>query len=158
MNLDVLATKVHCALNKELTRRMLIKYFYDKGFKEDMSGRIYPPALQDLPSAIPQLVGKIEVQPHVEDVNPLTGIVTLGWNVFVLGNRRMYLGESSHSNLQEVQTTIYGPVRAEGIRSIQYRTPKQIVSFIVDTLASSKAGDLGRVDPRAKTMVVPSSG
>ena len=157
MNIDILATQVHCALNKELTRRMLTKYFYDKGFKEDMGGRIYPPALQDLSVAIPQLVGKIEIQPHVEDVNPLTGIVTLGWNMFVLGNKRMYLGESSHSNLQEVQTTIYGPVRSEGVRSIEYRTPKQVVSFIVETLATTKAGDLGRVDPRSKTMVVPSN-
>ena len=155
MHTDALTTKVHCALNKELMRRMLIKYFFDKGFKEDMGGRVYPPTIQDLIISIPQLVGKIEVQPHVEDINPMTGVVTLGWNLFVLGNKRMYLGESSHVNLREIQSVIYGPMQSEGVRSIEYRSPKRIVSFIVDVLAASRSGDLSQVDSNIRTTVVP---
>lgn len=154
MHTDLLSSKIYSALNKELLRRMLIKYFFDKGFKENMSGKLYPPYIQDLPMLIPQLSGKVEIIPSVEDINPQTGVVTLGWNLFVLGNKRMNLGETSHINLSEISNQIFSPTRAEGIATIQYRTPKKVVSFIIDILAGTRAGDLGRMPIASRTRVM----
>jgi hypothetical protein len=145
MHPDVLSQHVYYALNKELLRRMLIKYFFDKGFKEDINRRIYPPSLLDLPVLIPHLDGKVEIQPHVEDIDPQTGVATLGWNLFVLGNKRMYLGESTHSSLNEIQAQI-GIPDADGIKTIEYVTPKKVISFIVEVLSTSHAGDIGKLN------------
>jgi len=147
MNTDILAVNIYKALNKELFRRTLVKYFYDRGFKESMDKRVYPPAIQDIVVAVPKLVGKIELQPYVEDVNPLTGVVTLGWNLFTLGNKRMFLGNSTHTNLNSLNTMIRGPICSEGIRNIEYRTPKEIISFLISTLGNSKESDLGGNTP-----------
>jgi len=147
MNTDILATKVYKALNRELFRRSLIKYFFDKGFKESMNKKLYPPVIQDISMSIPKLVGKIEIQPYVEDVNPLTGLVTLGWNLFCLGNQRMFLGNSTHTNLNSLNTAVNGPICSEGVKTIQYKTPKEVISFLMNNLADSKDGDMGGEQP-----------
>lgn len=55
MHTDTLTHNVYYALNRELLRRVLIKYFFDKGYQENINQRIYPPTIQDLPVLIPQL-------------------------------------------------------------------------------------------------------
>jgi len=153
MNEDLLAHKVYMALNKELLRRILIKYFFERGYKESMSGKIYPPSIQDIPTSVPQLAGKIDIQPHIEDVNPMTGLITLGWNLFILGNKRMYLGETSHTSLRDIKNVIQGPCKSNGVRSVEYKSPKRVISFIVDSLAENKAGDLGDITQQSVTSI-----
>ncbi len=155
MNTDALTRDVYYALNKELLRRLLIKYFFEKGFREDMDKRIYPPNLQDFIMKVPQLTGKVEIVPHVEDIEPQTNIVKLGWNLFVLGTKRMYLGESSHTSLNEIKCNIAGPIWSEGINSINYTTPKKIINFIVQILGDSKTGDLARAPKQYKDKFMP---
>ena len=139
---DTMTEKIYFALNKEYMRRLLTKYFWDKGFKENMDARIYPPALQDLAMAIPQLVGKLEIEPQVNDVDPTTGIIKLSWNLFVLGNKRMFLGESTHSDLNEIKGPLYNIDIKSGIGTMKYVTPRRIINFIVELLGEHKQGDL----------------
>ena len=132
--------RIHTALNQELIKRLMVRYFTQKGFKETFNRKIYPPTLQDLPVQIPQLAGKIEIQPYVEDIDPNTGVVKLGWNLFVLGVNRIFIGESTHTNLNEVRSGVAGPLQnaRQGIAT----TPKKITEFIIKILGSSKNGDI----------------
>ena len=147
---DTLTEKVYYALNKEYMRRLLTKYFWQKGFKEDMNSKIYPPALQDLAIAIPNLLGRIEIEPEVCDVDPTTGIVTLEWNMFILGNKRMFLGESTHTDLAEIRNPLAG-ISARGVRTLNYTTPMKVVNFILGVLGEHKQGDLSQT-PKSITL------
>lgn len=135
-----LQERIRTALNAELTRRLLNRYFVMKGYTESFDKRIYPPILQDMAMLVPQLFGKIEIVPSVEDIDPNTGVVKLNWNLFALGNNRMWLGQSAHTNLSEVRTPIAGPLMSTA--RMTHATPKRIIEYLVKVLGNSKSGDL----------------
>lgn len=139
---EALTERLRAALNEELIRRLMIRYFNMKGYTEPGSfdKKIYPPTLQDLAVQIPQLIGKVEVDTAVEDIDPRTGITKLCWQLFVLGNQRMFLGFSTHTNLSEVRTAIQGPLSA--VHRGTFATPKRIVNFVVKVLGASENGDI----------------
>lgn len=137
-----LAERIHAALNRELIKRMLVQYFVQKGFEESFDQKIYPPTIQDLPQQVPQLASKIEIEPYVEDIDPRTGMVRLGWNLFILGTKRQYIGESTHTSLNEVQASVAGPLNNQPRNSLRNTTPRKIVEFIVKVLGDSKNGDV----------------
>ena len=126
--------KIKRALQEELVKRLLIKYFKDKGMEENL---IYPPAVFDLPYHIPELLNSLEVVPFVEQMDPLTNIVTIGWNLFVLGTNRMYMGSSTHANLMEFKRSVMGNVQGNA-PSDRKKTPAQIVEFIMDIVGRNK--------------------
>jgi hypothetical protein len=154
MNTDLLADRIHDALNKELIKRLLVRYFTSKGFDENFNKKIHPPMLQDMLIHVPQLVGKIDIAPYVEDIDPNTGVVRLGWNLFVLGNRRMYLGESTHASLIEVRMAVGGPLDGSS-HHIHAATPKRIIEFVINILSNSKSGDITNV-PKSAILRTPS--
>lgn len=129
------------AFNAELVRRLLVRYFCDKGYGGNFDRRIYPPMLQDLTDCVPELGGKLEIVPHAIDVDPQTGFARLGWNLFVLGSQRMYLGETEHDNLQELARGIdTGIITATDGISRNQRTAREVIGYIVRVLSKSKAG------------------
>jgi hypothetical protein len=133
-----LPSKLHRALNRELIKRLLIQYFTLKGY-EDFKMPVSPPDVQDI-VAIPQLNSKIEVVPYIVDLDVNTGRCKLGWNLFVLGTKRLNLGQSSHNNLAEIQTNVRSaaPVGSTFVNI----TPKEIITFVVDTLSGNFGGDI----------------
>lgn len=156
MNTQQLADRIHIALNEELLRRLLIRYFVNKGYENNFNHRIYPPLLQDLTMQIPQLSGKVEVVPFVEDIDPNTGQVKLGWNLFVLGTRRMFLGESTHTNFSEIRNMV-GGVQDQHM-AIEFATPKRVINFVVKVLGRSKYGDISQLSPQLNfRTVMPSA-
>lgn len=130
--------------NTEVIRRLLVKYFIDKGFTESFDRQLYPSMIQDLPYVIPVLTNKLEVVPHAEDVDPTIGKARLGWNLFVLGNQRMYLGETYHNNLRDLARQIYTgnilPPNTESLSARRQTTPRRIVTFITRVLGDHDAG------------------
>lgn len=153
MNRSNLSDQIYAALNQELIRRLMIRYFKQKGFRENFNKRIYPPLLQDIVLQIPQLNGKIEIQPYVEDINPESGMVRLGWNMFILGQKRLFLGESMHTSLAEVRNAVFGP--QPNTRFINYATPKRIINFVVKVLGNSKNGDISLRPDQVYTAALP---
>ncbi len=133
MNHNVLVDQLRLALSQEFVRRSLIKYFSDKNYTNFMVS-VYPPSIKDLPVAVPELSNKLEIVPYVVEFDPIGGKATVGWNLFVLGNNRMDLGESTHSNVTEIEKATlshgYGGKK----------TPKDIIDFIMSVLSTSKAG------------------
>lgn len=138
---DTTLDKISAALNKEIIKRMLIKYFIHKGF-DDFNSRIYPPSLQDLTEAIPELDGKIEIEPFSENIDPTTGHIKLGWNLFVLGHAKMSLGFSEHNDIKDLNMfkSGPGPINQLAVQSAYEVTPKRIISFICSILGDSRAG------------------
>lgn len=143
---------IHSALNRELIKRLLVRYFKQKGFSENFNKPIYPPQIQDITLQVPQLAPKLEITPYVIDLEP-TGEAKLGWNLFVLGTQRMFLGESRHTNLSEIQASIAGPLSSTR-HSITDATPKRIINFITAILSKSKNGDISTT-PQATAMRMP---
>jgi hypothetical protein len=132
--------------NVDVVRRLLIKYFCDKGFMESFDRQLYPSVMQDLPFVIPSLTNKIEIVPHAVEVDPTQGKAVLGWNMFVLGNHRMYLGETHHNNLNELARQISSGLITipEGINAAatarRQSTPRRVITFITRVLESHETG------------------
>jgi len=82
--------------------------------------------------------------PHAIEVDPTNGFARLGWNLFVLGNQRMYLGETEHTELQELarQLDSNTPIITEDGDQIfrQARTARDIINWVSRVLGKSNAG------------------
>ncbi len=130
--------------NTEVVRRLLIKYFIDKGFTESFDRQMYPAMIQDLPQVIPALSPKLEIVPHADEIDTSQGRAVLGWNLFVLGNQRMYLGETYHNSLQDLARQIRtGVVRIpeSGFSTARRQTtPRRVISFVTRVLGSHEGG------------------
>jgi len=137
---SALIDKIRYRLNEELVKRMLIEYFVKKGV-QDFDRGIYPAMVADLVESIPRFEGKVEVVPVVEETDPLSGYTKLGWNLFCLGNRRLSLGTTEHSDRAEIGDIIKGGVPQSRL-SRNEATPKEIIMFVERILGSSMAGQL----------------
>lgn len=138
------AEKLKHLSNTEVVRRMLIKYFMDKGFTDSFDRHLYPAILQDLPMAIPQIANKIEIAPYAEEIDSQLGKAALGWNLFVLGNQRMYLGQTYYNDLQglarQIQSGFIQVPEGGPANSRLQTTPRKVITFIARVLGSHDAG------------------
>jgi len=141
-------------LSTEFCRRLLIRYFSLKGF-ENFDAKVFPPLVQDLPQLVPELAARVEVEPFVLDVDPGSGLHRLGWNLFVLGNRRLYLGESSHFSMAELASGSSGP--QELLARSSWSSPRRVVKFVTSVLGNSQAGCPARAVPGGPQAFQPTS-
>jgi hypothetical protein len=142
--------KVKHLSNTEVIRRLLVKYFIDKGFAESFDRQLFPCLIQDLPLIIPVLADKVEIVPYAESVDPNMGRARIGWNMFVLGSHRMYLGETLHNDLNSLARQIQSGMFTleESLIARKQTTPKRVVSFLTRVLGDH---DAGFVDLRPST-------
>lgn len=136
--------KIKHVTNTEVIRRLLVKYFIDKGFENSFDRQLYPSIIQDLPFVIPVLSNKVEVTPHAEDIDSINGKARIGWNLFVLGNKRMYLGETFHNNLRDLARQIFSgnilPPNNETRSARKQTTPRHVITFITRVLGDHDSG------------------
>ncbi len=149
-------TQINDRLNVEATRRTLIKYFFEKGYSENFDRSIFPPLIADMVEAIPALQGKIEIIPYAEEVDPQTGYCKLAWNLFVLGNQRLFLGFTEHTDLSAFDSDSYGQLLSDERISRNEATPRRVVTFISRILSSSKSGVIRRM-PEGQTLMSTSA-
>ena len=109
-----------------------------KGFEYNFDDPIYPPDVLDLEAAIPDILNKIEVSMFVEEADPTMGFVKVGWNLFVLGTQRMFLGYTFHTDLNQIKP---GAGRSN-LPTELIATPRGVVKFIVDTLTNNRKLEL----------------
>jgi len=151
--------RIKHAANTDAVRKALIQYFMTKGFDRSFDRMMYPSILQDLPVFVPMLEQKIEIVPHAMAVDPAGGKATMGWNLFVLGTHRMYLGESYHDNIIDLARQIGNgiievPERGFGAAKRQ-TTPRRIVAFITRVLGEHKDGYIDLTQATAGTANQP---
>ena len=134
--------KLRSALNNDIAERLALRYFVAKGFdKTQLDRLIYPPVLQDMQYAITEMSDKIEVVPHVAQLDPVGDMAQLGWNLFVLGSHRCYLGESFHNNLKMLALQLqHGQVVSEDQMATRQTTPRRVIKFISQVLRQHNSG------------------
>lgn len=147
MEMDSLTVdKLKHISNNEVVRRLLIKYFIDKGFDKSFDRQMYPSTIQDLPMIIPSLCGKVEIVPHAREIDSSNNKGVLSWNCFVLGSHRMYLGDTYHNDLRDLARQIrMGTIKAPdgiGVSATARRqtTPKRVIVFITRVLGDNESG------------------
>lgn len=136
--MDNLSKKINKAVNKEITRRSMINYFATKGY-EDFSSLISPPGVYDMMDKVPELYSKLEIVPFVESHDPRTNVTKIGWNLFVLGINRMYLGETTHTSLGDLKSAMNGASINEALTRTE-QTPETIINFILRILEQTEHG------------------
>jgi len=95
-----LINKVRRVLMNHAARTALTESFETQ--KIDLDAPLYPPVVKDLPARVPIIARHIEIKPHVVDLNPESSFVKIGWNLFVLGTERMFLGTSIHESVEQM--------------------------------------------------------
>jgi len=136
--------KIRHVSNTDVVRKLLIRYFIDKGFENSFDRQVYPSNLQDMTAVIPILSSKIEIVPHCVDIDTALGRAVLGWNLFVLGDHRMYIGETYHNNLHDLARQIKNGMLSntdqfEG-QATRTTTPRKIVTFVCRVFGDHKSG------------------
>jgi hypothetical protein len=124
-------TSIEVTLLKEFLRRNLIKYFIDKGNDDNFLVSVNPTELFDLTSRLPFLRNMVEVKFYIEDYDLQNNVIKVGWNVFVLGNHRIFLGYSIHNNLLDIERQRRVDV-GQGNVSI-----KQFVNEVTDVIGAT---------------------
>ena len=145
---DILVNRLKRKLSRLFGRKKLVEYFTHKGIKLDEY--IYPPMLQDLPVLIPEFRNKIEITPFSEKIDPTSGVVAVGWNLFVLGVNRSFLGYSYHENAQDLKRS-FG-TSGNNLPHDPKKKAGDVVDFITDILASNKDGVLDPVMANYQTI------
>ena len=148
--------------NAEFTKKLLVRYFSDKGYSENFDKRVYPPMLQDMIQMVPELFGKIEVEAYSKNIDPQTGWTLLGWNLFVLGNQRMYLGETEHTDIKELARMMeegynISTLSPDLFTSRHERTPREITNFVIRVLKSCDEGMIRHAQDPSKVTEGPNS-
>lgn len=124
--------KLEHLLFKEVAKRQLIQYFETaKGFKDDFDRKVFPPAILDIGTAVPVMAHEVEVVPFVQDADPIAGIVNIGWNLFVSGQNRMYLGVTSHDNATEFKQAVSSGIPPANFTAELKRSPREIIKFVM---------------------------
>ena len=88
--------------------------------------------IQDIQEVIPEISNKVELTPFMEELDPTTGFVKIGWNLFVMGTNRKFLGYTVHESLEDLQQP--GDSKKAQESSLRYTTPNELVDFIVETI------------------------
>lgn len=92
---------------------------------------VYPPMIQDL-QCIPEISNRVELVPFMEELDPASGYIKVGWNLFVLGTNRKFLGYTVHESLEDLQQP--EPSKQSKEHSLCYTTGEEVLDFIVETL------------------------
>lgn len=134
-----LANEIGRELQRELIRRQLIEYFTIKGYENNFDRPLYPPSCWDMSVKVKDLFNKVEIVPFSEETDVTTGVVKLGWNLYVFGINRLNLGFTTHSNAADVQRAALGESRND--MPVDFATtPHEVIDFVLGVLDSSKNG------------------
>ena len=124
-----LVKDVNRIIGLDSIKKRMEEFFLARGIELDHE--IYPPVLRDFVQLIPAL--KLEIQPHIDDIDPTTGNVLIAWNLFIFGVERMFLGYSLHDSLAHLERMIGSNDSASAIRRV---TANDIIKFIMDMIDS----------------------
>lgn len=137
--MDLLHANIEKALNKEIIRKALYKYFVDKGL-ENIHERVYPPYIRDIVEQVPFISDQIEITPNSKELDPRKGTAIIGWNLFLMGTQRMDLGDTYHRSLTELEhnSEPFGSPEEVDEKARNTRTVAEIIRFIVETLGEKE--------------------
>jgi len=117
---------------------------------------LYPPSLSNLLV----ISDKIELVPFMEELDPSGGNFRAGWNLFVFGTNRKFLGYTTHQTIDELQQS--EPSEYSMQNSLCETTWGEVIDFIVETMQKYEDGptslsDAGPDAPQAYAAKMPIS-
>lgn len=140
--------KVRRVANCQKVQKWLIHYFLHKVGKNNMDRVVDPSELLDLTMQIPPLHTKLEIVPNAKDLRLQDDQITLEWNLFVLGTKRMYLGRTAHQDIMNTIHTLKSGQPVHRMHGIEYGVkPKQIIAFITRVLGNHEDGYVPWISP-----------
>lgn len=129
-----LVNNIRKIINLNLLRNELNEYFGCKlkeiGDEINTNILLYPPMIVDMPECISVIGDDIEVQSHMEELDPRTGVVKVGWNLFVKGTNRKNLGCTSHDSIDDIHESSYSTNALQ--RSCLESSIQEVIDFIID--------------------------
>ena len=139
--------KVENALKAEIARKSLLKYLFDKGIT-NIHMKINPIDIQDINIECAPLADKVEIKPHVADINPENDSATIEWDLFVLAVNRMNLGQTDHCDIINLARELDGTaiVNDTLIGSRNQITAKAFVDFVSAILETTQLKNIGYAD------------
>lgn len=132
--------RIRHALSEDFVRKLLIKFFVEAGYQDSFDRLLYPPVAEGIALKVPQLMTKVEIEPYAIEVDPMTNTATLGWNLYVLGSHRMFLGETKHGDLKRMAQELRQGQQIVSGTAIRQVTPRRVVNFISHVLGRSENG------------------
>lgn len=121
-------------IGKEIATKTLTEYMNQHGY-DNMNLLVYPPSIHDI-AFQPDTFKKVELVAFPEETDPTSNAVTVGWNLFVLGTNRLYLGSTTHNSIADLQ----GGGLNEGAEQNLEKTAGEVVDFIVRILETNQHG------------------
>ena len=125
------------AITNDVLKKDLVDYFIKKVGKDGLSASHSPVLWQDILDCLPHLFGYIELIPHNEYLDVSKDEINVGWNLFVLGIHRMYIGSTKHKGLRQTAHEY----KANRISNTNYFdsnvTPRQMIAFICRVVKNS---------------------
>lgn len=133
------------AVAREAARRALKVYFEGKGFSNP-DALVMPNQIADISAGVPEFGDRLEVIGYNEQYDPFTSVMKAGWNLFVNGSNRMFLGRTVHNRVPDL-TGATIPEHAD--LAEPEHTVKDICSFIVKVLSRTDGG-FDRLPPNTR--------
>jgi hypothetical protein len=150
-----LLNSIRKIINVSALKAQLIDYFSSKDIEADML--LYPPSIQDIQECMLNADDNIEVTPFMETLDPRTGLVKLGWNLFVMGTNRKFLGYTTHASLSELKNSADTKHAMES--SVRHTTANDVIDFIIETLNKydddTSTGPIKNETPQAYASKMP---
>jgi len=110
-------------------KKQLAEYLENKQIMSETL--VYPPLIQDL-QTIPEISNRVELIPFMEELDPTSGFIKVGWNLFVLGTNRKFLGYTVHQSLEDLKQP--EPTKESRENSLCYTTGGEVLDFIIETI------------------------
>lgn len=142
-----LLKEIQQAVAKEVAKKALQVYFEGKGFKTPDS-LVIPSQISDISLGVPEFGNRLEVVGYNEQYDPFTGVAKVGWNLYVNGSNRMYLGETVHNSVSDLIGSNI-PQHADLARP--EHTVGEICSFIMKVFRASEDG-FERLPPNTRVV------
>jgi len=133
--MQVLLKNIKKIIQMEIIRKNLKDYFKSLGLDDD--DILYPPLIRNMPMQVPMIGSKLEVVPFVKEIDPATKFVKLGWNLFVYGTDRKFLGYSVHESFANLDTIVNNDFIFNDLDTNV--SVGDVIEFIVGTIEKKKA-------------------
>jgi hypothetical protein len=133
------------AVAREAARRALKVYFEGKGF-ENPDALVMPSQIADISNGVPEFGDRLEVCAYNERYDPFTSVLKAGWNLYVNGSNRMFLGHTVHNRVPDL---VSGTIPEHADLAEPEHTVKEICSFIMKVLTRSEDG-FDRLPPNTR--------
>lgn len=130
---------------KEAARRALKVYFEGKGFSNP-DALVMPSQIADISVGVPEFGDRLEVNGYNDHYDPFTSVLKAGWNLYVNGTNRMFLGRTVHNRVPDITS---GTIPEHADLAEPEHTVKEICSFIMKTLSRTEGG-FDRLPPNTR--------